>query len=193
MTTLVRGAIAFALVTVGMAGLLVLALYELGTDAGPASHRLAFRRVEDAARGYRFELPAHWVTATNGGAQVYSGPPGAPDREVTINVQTTPLNPRSTPIGEAKELERQWGRLPGYHLRTPKRSTSLRGYAACSVRAAYSLPGQGTFVQEQWIVARKPHYYWIGYTAPEPLFDRNRHVLQRALDTLQLGTAGVTR
>ncbi len=195
--TLARGCAASVLAAAGLLGLVVLGVYvfvagppnEAGTPrrAAKAVPRVRSRVFEDTAHGCRFEAPAHWVVVTRGGAFVLSGPVGAADSNVTLAVQVSPRTRTTTLEGQVAEAKRQWAGLPGYELRA-QRTTRLRGLPAASLRAAYEVKARGRFMQQQWIVARDPDYYWIGYTAPERLFDAYAGVLDHALETLELAS-----
>jgi hypothetical protein len=139
--------------------------------------------------GYRVELPAHWISEVRDNAQVFSGPKGSADYDVTVNIQVIRKAPGGSLQTQADEIKRQWGRMKEYALHG-ERKTELGGRPTVFLMAVFRPPGQEVYEQAQAIVDRDPYYYWIGYTSPRPLFDEHLWALNHALDTFELTPIG---
>jgi len=52
--------------------------------------------------------------------------------------------------------------------------------------AIYQLPGEKEmYKQDQLIVERGKYFYWIGYTAPENLFEKYKGIMEQAVGSFQ--------
>jgi hypothetical protein len=158
-----------------------------GTMPVPSGAR--FGRMDNPRLGYRCELPAHWVSEVRDGSQVFSGPKGAADRDVTLNFQVIHKTPGSSLKGQAEEVKGQLARMKEYALHG-ERETELRGHPTVFLMAVFRPQGQGVYEQAQVIVDRDPYYYWIGYTSPRELFDGHLWVLNHAVETLEFTPIG---
>lgn len=150
----------------------------------PAPPGVRFGRMDNPKFGYRVELPAHWVSEVRDGAQVFSGPKGEADHDVTLNVQIIRKTPGGSLQAQADDIKHQWARMKDYALHG-ERETDLRGRPTAFLMAVFRPQGQAVYEQAQVIVDRDPYYYWIGYTTPQPLFDGHLWVLSHALDTFE--------
>jgi hypothetical protein len=155
----------------------------------PVPAGVRFRRMDNPRFGYQVELPAHWVSEVRDDAQVFSGPQGQADHEVTLNVQVIRKSPGGSIRAQADEIKHQWARMSDYALHG-ERETELRGRPTVFLMAVFRPQGEGVYEQAQVIVDRAPYYYWIGYTTPRPLFDGHLWVLNHALNTFDFTPIG---
>lgn len=136
--------------------------------------------------GFVTELPAHWESEVRDNTHLFSGPKGSEDNNVTINFQFVAMNVPGQVAQQKRDALEQWQRMEGFRLIEDNVYNLRDQYPTGFLHVLYKTPGNDTpWEQVQVIVERQPHYYYhIGYTAPQPLFEKYYPHMKRLIQTL---------
>jgi len=171
-----------------ISALIVLALL-LGLFAVPALARDIKKYVNNEFK-FSTNFPGNWLseakkTKTGGIALVFSGPQGTDEYYTTINLQVVHRQPKETLQSQAQGFAKQLATAPKYKIFSVVEG-DLSGQKAVRMVAVYQLPGgEEMFKQDQLIVERGNYFYWIGYTAPENLFEKYKGIMEQAVGSFQ--------
>jgi len=136
------------------------------------------------------KFPGNWQseakkTKTGGIALIFSGPQGTDEYYTTINLQVVHRQPKETLQAQAQGFAKQLATAPKYKILSLVEG-DLSGQKAVRVVAIYQLPGgEEMFKQDQLIVERGKYFYWIGYTAPENLFEKYKGIMEQTVGSFQ--------
>ena len=136
------------------------------------------------------KFPANWQSAsketkTDGTALIFSGPQGTDEYFTTINIQLIHRQPETTVKSQAQDFAKQLTTVPKYKILSVVEG-DLSGQKAVRIVAIYQMPGgEEIFKQDQLIVERGKYFYWIGYTAPENLFEKYKGIMEQAIGSFQ--------
>ena len=160
-----------------------------GADAlsgeGGAVEPLRFTDYTNRNFGFSTRLPRNWQGTVTGEELVFSGFRATEQFLTTVKFQFVTNTLGNTLEGQAQELEDEWSGLKGYRLlsREPFR---FEGNPAVRMAAEYDGPeDSGVFRQDQIIMDRGLYYYYIAYTAPVPLFDKYKFVMDELVDSFK--------
>gem|GEM_PF-5551791 len=137
--------------------------------------------------GFSLQVPKHWLPPERKGTGtlVFSGPKGSEQYQTTISVQLVRPPAGSSLQKEVQAVEQQWRSAPQYQLLS-KQTGTLAGQRGVRLLAQYQMPGTTQiYKQEQFIIDRAPYFFWLGYTAPLPLFDKHQAAMVKAVNTLK--------
>jgi hypothetical protein len=140
--------------------------------------------------GFSMMVPAHWQseskkTQTGGTALLFSGAQGTEEYDTTINIQIIKRSAEDTLTDQAQHLADQWNTAPKYELIAYDDAT-LNDHPAVRLVATYQIPGgEDIMKQDQVIVKREKFFFWIGYTAPENLFEKYQEHFEKALGSFR--------
>jgi hypothetical protein len=134
-------------------------------------------------------LPRHWVSEIKNtpktSAIIFSGPKDTEEYYTTINLQVTTRQPKDTLKSQAQGFAKQLATAPKYKILSLDEG-NLAGQPAVRIKAVYQGPGtKETFKQDQVIAEKGAYFYWIGYTAPEDLFEKYAKFMEQAIGSFK--------
>jgi len=156
------------------------------TSPPAAAGAVRYDRYANPKFGFVTELPAHWESEVRDNTHLFSGPKGSEDYHVTINFQFIAMTAPGQVARQKQDALGQLQRLEGFRLIEDNVYQLQDQYPAGFLHACYKLPGNDTLWEQiQIIIERPPYYYFIGYTSPQPLFEKYYPHLQRLIRTLR--------
>lgn len=160
-----------------------------GPDAlsgeGGAVEPLRFTDYTNRNFSFATRLPRNWQGTVTGEELVFSGLQATEQFLTTVKFRFVTNTMGNTLEGQTQELEDEWSRMKAYRIlsREPFR---FEGNPAIRMVAEYDGPeDSGAFRQDQIIVDRGLYYYYIAYTAPVPLFDKYKFVMDELVDSFK--------
>lgn len=163
--------------------------YVTGTaTANPpvAAGAVRYDRYANPKFGFVTELPAHWESQVRDNSHVFSGPKGAEDYNTTINFQFITMTADNSLPQQRRTVIEQWKHMQDYRLVEDETQNFQNQYTTVYLHAGYKLPGNDTLWEQiQVIIERQPYYYFIGYTSPQPLFEKYYPHLKHLIQTLR--------
>ncbi len=134
-------------------------------------------------------LPRHWVSEIKNtpktSAIIFSGPQNTEEYYITINLQVINRQPEDTLQSQAQGFAQQLSTAPRYKIISLEEG-NLAGQPAVRIKALYQGPGtKELFKQDQVLAEKGAYFYWIGYTAPEDLFDKYSMFMDQAIGSFK--------
>ena len=157
----------------------------------PTTPSPASRPFTDPITRLRFEVPTHWTSQKRGTTTVFSGPRKSEEFRTTITLQV--MDP-PTPTGEQSNLDACAGQLLRQVQTSPSgqvgsdETVTLAGLTARRIRASFAIDVQA-FGMDQVVIMKPPHACWLGFTAPEGLFEKYHRHFEQAVNSLSLAEA----
>ena len=161
----------------------------LGLLTAPAVAQ-EFKEYVNEKLKFSTKFPDNWQseakkTKTGGTALVFSGSKGTDEYYTTINIQVVHRQPKNTLQTQAQGFAKQLAATPKYKILSLVEG-DLSGQKAVRVVAIYQIPnGKEMFKQDQLIIERDKYFYWLGYTAPEKLFEKYKGIMEQAVSSFQ--------
>lgn len=161
--------------------------YVPGTASPPAAAgAVKYDRYANPKFGFVTELPAHWESEVRNNTHLFSGPKGSEDYNVTVNFQFIAMTAPGQVAQQKQSAVEQWQKLEGFRLIEDNIYKLQDQYPAGFLHACYKMPGNDTLWEQiQVIIERQPYYYFIGYTSPQPLFEKYYPHLKHLIQTLR--------
>lgn len=168
---------------------LALLLMIMAVVSVPSAAAQEFGEYTNNTFKFSTRLPRHWVSEIKNtpktSAIIFSGPQNTEEYYTTINLQVITRQPEDTLQSQAQGFAKQLATAPRYKIISLEEG-NLAGQPAVRIKALYQGPGtRELFKQDQVLAEKGAYFYWVGYTAPEDLFDKYSLFMDQALGSFK--------